>query len=188
MFRDDALVVLDGDAFARVTELVHAFAEGSAADEEHRGVGDPEGVEGDVGASRGFAGSAELLLHGCGGEDVGSSRLEEQGVVRVAPAIDVLPDEGDDDLGDGHDAVAFLGLGAAQFVGPQVVAAPVDRVGDVHLEAVEVDVAFAQGACFSDAQAAHDGRDVYDEPVVAGHGVVQLLQFYRCDGLDVFAT
>ena len=37
VFGDDALVVLDGDAFAGVAQVVHAFMDGAASDGEHGG-------------------------------------------------------------------------------------------------------------------------------------------------------
>ena len=168
--RHHALVASDGHVDVHMPEFVHGLAQRAALDHEHRRVRRPQGVERHVLAVDSLPRGAELPLDRGRVQDPFRmpDRVEEHrvGIPVGTKPVDVLPDEAADRGGNGHDASAFRGLRVVEPVFAQVVR-PL-RHGMAHIEkpVFEIDVPQLQAADLSDAQPAHQQREMDRQAVV----------------------
>ena len=95
-------------------------------------------------------------------------RVEEHrvGIPVGTEPVDMFPDETADWCGDGHDSVAFRGLRLVEPVFAQIVRTLRHGMPHVQQPVVEVDVPELQSADLSDAQPAHQQREMGRQTVV----------------------
>lgn len=139
---DDALVVLDGDLLADVAEFVHDLPQGAALEHEQGRVTRPQGLEGQVGAAGFLPGFAELGFQGGLAHHRGSSGAEDHGF-RVRPFAvpeQMVVNQGNEPVGDGHGAPAGVGLGPGDACRTTIRIAPVDGMAHGQAFGLQVDV------------------------------------------------
>ena len=170
MSRHHALVASDGHVDVHMAELVHGLAQRAALDHEHRRVRRAQGVERHVLAVDSFPRGAELPLDRRRVQDPFRvpDRVEEHrvGIPVGTEPVDMFPDETADRCGDGYDSVAFRGLRLVEPVFAQIVRTLRHGVPHVQQPVVEVDVPELQSADLSDAQPAHQQREMDRQAVV----------------------
>ena len=168
--RHHALVASDGHVDVHVAEFVHGLAQRAALDHEHRRVRRAQGVERHVLAVDSFPRGAELPLDRRRVQDPFRvpDRVEEHrvGIPVGAEPVDMFPDEAADRCGDGYDSVAFRGLRLVEPVFAQIVRTLRHGMPHVQQPVVEVDVPELQSADLSDAQPAHQQREMDRQSVV----------------------
>lgn len=168
--RHHALVASDGHVHVHMAELVHGLAQRAALDHEHRRVRRAQGVERHVLAVDSFPRGAELPLDRRRVQDPFRvpDRVEEHrvGIPVGTEPVDMFPDETADRGGDGYDSVAFRGLRLVEPVFAQIVRTLRHGMPHVQQPVVEVDVPELQSADLSDAQPAHQQREMDRQTVV----------------------
>ena len=184
---DDALVVLDGDLLADVAEFVHDLPQGAALEHEQGRVTRPQGLEGQVGAAGFLPGFAELGFQGGLAHHRGSSGAEDHGF-RVRPFAvpeQMVVNQGNEPVGDGHGAPAGVGLGPGDACRTTIRIAPVDGMAHGQAFGLQVDVLDLQAAQLAATEASDERGEYHRQSRVVGHVLRDQLEFQRRDRRNV---